>query len=55
MHHPEPDKSDGVVEVDLAFTRKLNLLIANHAHRWIFHHPDDAPLDGVEFKAPTGA
>lgn len=49
MQHPEPGKLEGVVDVSADFARRLNTLIANRARRWLFHHPDDNPLDGIPF------
>lgn len=34
-------------------TRQLNVAVAAGAHRWIFHHPADAPLAGLEIPAPA--
>lgn len=43
-------------ELDLAPTRKLskmiNQLLANGAWDWIFHHPNDYPLEGVILPPP---
>lgn len=52
MRHPDPRLTEGVVDIEDAFARRLNIAIANRARRWIFHHPDDRPLDGVPFR-PT--
>jgi len=49
MRHLDPAFSEGVIDIDAGFARKLNIAVANHARRWIFHHPDDEPLDGVPF------
>jgi hypothetical protein len=56
MQHPEPGKPEGVVEVSAGFARQLNTFVANRARRWLFHHPDDRPLDGVPYNHnPAGA
>jgi hypothetical protein len=50
MRHPEPQNPDGVVvNVAAELARGLNTAVANRARRWLFHHPDDAPLAGVLF------
>jgi hypothetical protein len=28
--------------------RQINLSVIEHAHRWIFHHPDDEPLQEID-------
>lgn len=33
--------------------RKINWIVATQAHRWIFHHPDDNPLIGLELGPRT--
>lgn len=33
--------------------RLVNSLISGQAHRWIIHHPDDRPLDGLEIAPRT--
>jgi hypothetical protein len=33
----------------------INQLLANSAWDWIFHHPDDKPLDGVTVPPPRRA
>jgi hypothetical protein len=47
--HPQEERAEGVIDVNEGFARKLNILVANGARRWIFHHPDDRPLDDVPF------
>jgi hypothetical protein len=49
MRHPEPGDVEATVDADPSFACWLNVIIANYARRWIFHHPDDQPLDGVPF------
>jgi hypothetical protein len=51
MRHPEPEAAEGTVDADAGFARRLNVIIANLARRWLFHHPDDRPLDGVPFNS----
>ncbi len=33
--------------------RLVNSQIANQAHRWVVHHPDDRPLDGLQIALRT--
>lgn len=40
--------SEQVVMAPLSKAAKINRLVASQAERWIFHHPDDAPLQGFE-------
>jgi hypothetical protein len=49
MRHPDPELGEGIVDIDAGFARKLNVAVADRARRWIFHHPNDKPLDGVPF------
>jgi hypothetical protein len=39
---------------DDANARALNFLIAARAYEWIYHHPSDDPLQGVELPPPEG-
>lgn len=31
-----------------AMAKHINLVVAANSRRWIFHHPEDSPLDGIE-------
>jgi hypothetical protein len=39
--------AETVVPAPLKKAAKINLLVASQAERWIFHHPDDSPLEGL--------
>jgi hypothetical protein len=39
---------EGIVPSARTRANQINSIIANQAHRWIFHHPDDNPLAGLE-------
>jgi hypothetical protein len=49
MQHPEPGNAEGIVDVEHHHARWINTTVANRARRWIFHHPDDNPLEGIPF------
>ena len=55
MRHPEPGNEEGVVDINARSARWLNIAVANHARRYIFHHPDDKPLDGLPFNPKATA
>jgi len=40
--------SESRVQAPMSKARKINKLVASQAERWIFHHPVDNPLDGLE-------
>lgn len=44
----EPTADKVTLGADPARGRVANRLIASQAEKWIFHHPEDHPLDGVE-------
>lgn len=46
--------AETLVHASLSKARKINTLIASQSERWIFHHPDDTPLDGLEITGRTG-
>ena len=37
--------SEGVVQAPLSKARKINALVASGSEKWLFHHPDDRPVD----------
>jgi hypothetical protein len=49
MQHPLPEHREGFVDIEPRQARVINSAVANHARRWLFHHPDDDPLEGVPF------
>ena len=49
MQHPLPEHREGVVDISDEFVHDINHAIANGARRWLFHHPDDDPLDSLPF------
>jgi hypothetical protein len=49
MQHPIPGHLEGVVDINESIARWLNIATANRARRWIFYHPEDAPLGDVPF------
>jgi hypothetical protein len=49
MSQPDAARVEGVMDVSAGFVERLNVAIANRARRWLFHHPDDKPLDGIPF------
>ena len=46
--------SEKLVQAPMSKARKINKLTASQAERWIFHHPDDDPLDGLDVSGRTG-
>lgn len=46
--------SEQVVMAPLSKAAKINRLVASQAERWIFHHPDDEPLQGLELTSRMG-
>lgn len=40
--------SEQVVKSGSTRARMINAIVATQAHRWILHHPDDSPLDGLD-------
>jgi hypothetical protein len=50
MQHPEPPNRDcAFVDLGAEWAPRLNSAVANRAHRWLFHHPADSPLEGIPF------
>jgi hypothetical protein len=48
-----PHADDGTVLVPTAkWARRINQLVALWAHRWLYHHPHDNPVDGLRLPAP---
>lgn len=43
-----PDRVD--LHANPGRARLVNQLVASQSERWIFHHPDDRPLDGLELR-----
>ena len=35
------------------WAKHINLAVADHAVKWIYHHPEDRPLDGIELPSPA--
>jgi hypothetical protein len=53
MHRRDSRILDGNEdEIEGQHVRNFNVHRANRARRWVFHHPDDRPLDGVPFREP---
>jgi hypothetical protein len=50
MVHADSDK---VVAAPARRALQINTAVANNAHRWIFHHPHDAPLVDVRIDPPA--
>lgn len=44
----EPLRAEGVYESVAGTAERLNRMTAAHAHRWVIHHPEDNPLEGIE-------
>lgn len=44
----ELKEGEVVRDLPIKYAHALNFWTATHGHRWIFHHPDDAPLKGVK-------
>jgi hypothetical protein len=43
------DDMDGVrLHASTAMAKHINLVVGANSRRWIFHHPDDLPLDGID-------
>jgi hypothetical protein len=49
MQHPLPEHHEGVIDIETRHARVINSAVANHARRWLFHHPDDNPLADIPF------
>lgn len=46
---PEDTVADRKVrQTSAALAARVNRAVASGAHRWIYHHPDDSPLDGLQ-------
>jgi hypothetical protein len=45
--------ADKIVEAPARRALQINTAVANNAHRWIFHHPDDTPLADVRIDPPA--
>ncbi len=43
-----------VVPAPLKKAAKINQLVASQAERWIFHHPNDSPLEGLKLTSRMG-
>jgi hypothetical protein len=48
--HKGPDK---VIESGSTRARQINMALVHDAQRWIYHHPDDHPLDGIDIPEPA--
>lgn len=48
--HGGPDK---VIDSRATRARQINMALVHDAQRWIYHHPSDHPLDGIEIPAPA--
>jgi len=43
--HKGPDE---VIDSGPTRARQINMALVHDAQRWIYHHPDDHPLDGID-------
>lgn len=44
---------EGIRRATATRMRQINTVVAGGAHRWIFHHPEDSPLAGLDLPART--
>lgn len=49
----ESNEGDNLTQPTAALARTVNQHVAINAHRAIFHHPDDRPLEGLELRDPA--
>jgi hypothetical protein len=48
--HKGPDK---VIDSGPVRARQINMALVHDAQRWIYDHPDDRPLDGIDIPEPA--
>jgi hypothetical protein len=49
------DDMDGVrLHASTAMAKHINLVVGANSQRWVFHHPDDSPLESIDLPPWSG-
>lgn len=47
----DPEPREGIADCSPRFAMTVNQIAATSSRRWIYHHPEDRPLDDLPFRA----